>query len=78
MQPDAVRQTCGAGHKELEEFRMGERREGSKISRVCWVDSIRPTPHGQAGAAYVGHRCRAVRSWIPMKGIVLHLCRIMN
>ena len=32
----------------------------------------------QAGAAYAGHRCRAVRSWISMKGIVLYLCRIMN
>ena len=27
--------------KELEEFRMGERREGSKISRIWHVDSIR-------------------------------------
>ena len=47
VQPSTVRQTHGAGHRKSEKFRMGERRGGSKISRICWVDSDRPALNSQ-------------------------------
>ena len=51
------------------------KRSATMYASAADSDAVR---QWQAGAAYVGHRCRAVRSWIPLKGIVLYLCRIMN